>query len=372
MRVLHVGDLKMPSLIKVTGLENLKFPAAPPACLPSAAPPAHQTSAAKANDAQAGRLDVQDRSNGGLNVLNFERGAHQTTFNGSWYRGKHTNFIPCKAELQEPDAVDKYILAGWLPRRPFINKAVPITAFGSCFAAHISEHLLAAGYNVFGRNLDLDAHIIRFGEGMVNTFSIRQQFEWALHEREFPENLWFGAHKEIAAVDPAIRAQTYEIMRATKVFIITLGLSEIWYDKTSGDAFWRAIPAHLFDERRHGFRLSTPGENYDNLAAILRLIRRLHADASVIFTLSPIPLMATFRPVSCLTANSVSKATLRVAIDQLMRDHQYDERLYYFPSYEIVTEFFTDPRDEDNRHVRPELVAFVMETFRRHYCLGDC
>ncbi len=362
----------MPSLIKVTGLENLKFPAAPPACLPSAAPPAHQTSAAKANDAQAGRLDVQDRSNGGLNVLNFERGAHQTTFNGSWYRGKHTNFIPCKAELQEPDAVDKYILAGWLPRKPFINKAVPITAFGSCFAAHISEHLLAAGYNVFGRNLDLDAHIIRFGEGMVNTFSIRQQFEWALHEREFPENLWFGAHKEIAAVDPAIRAQTYEIMRATKVFIITLGLSEIWYDKTSGDAFWRAIPAHLFDERRHGFRLSTPGENYDNLAAILKLIRRLHADASVIFTLSPIPLMATFRPVSCLTANSVSKATLRVAIDQLMRDYQHDERLYYFPSYEIVTEFFTDPRDEDNRHVRPELVAFVMETFRRHYCLGDC
>jgi GSCFA family len=319
---------------------------------------------------QAVRLELEGQShNAALDLIKFERGGRQATFNGSWYRGAHTNFIPCKTELREPDAVDKYILAGWLPPKPFIDRQAPITAFGSCFAMHISDHLASAGYNVYGRHLGLDAHIIRFGEGMVNTFAIRQQFEWALREREFPENLWFGAHKEIAAVDPAIRAQTYEIMRATRVFIITLGLSEIWYDKTSGDAFWRAIPAHLFDERIHGFRLSTPAENYDNLAAILGLIRKLRADAKVIFTLSPIPLMATFRPVSCLTANSVSKATLRVAIDQLMRDRPHDEGLHYFPSYEIVTELFTDPREDDNRHVRPELVAFVMETFRRHYCM---
>src|SRR5215472_1605415 len=362
----------MASLIKVTGLENLGTPSAAPACSSSPEASAHDRSATRSDNTPAARLNVENHPKGGLTVIRLERGDHQATFNGSWYRGEHTNFIPSKAELQEPDAVDKYILAGWLPRRPFINKTVPITAFGSCFAAHISEYLLAAGYKVFGRNLDLDAHIIRFGEGMVNTFAIRQQLEWALHEREFAENLWFGAHKEIAALDPAIRAQTYEIIHATKVFIITLGLSEIWYDKTSGDAFWRAIPAHLFDAKRHGFRLSAPAENYENLVAILRLIRRLHADASVIFTLSPIPLMATFRPVSCLTANSVSKAILRVAIDQLMQDYRKDEGLYYFPSYEIVTEFLTDPRGEDNRHVRPELVRFVRDTFRRHYCLKDC
>ena len=300
-----------------------------------------------------------------------ERDGHSAVFHGSWYRGKHTNFIASKAELRAPDAVDKFILQGWLPKAPFLGKRTPITAFGSCFAAHLTRYLTERGYNVFGRDLDRQAHIVRFGEGMVNSFAIRQQFEWALGEREFPENLWFGPNKEIAAVDPRIRASTREIIRATEVFVITLGLSEIWYDKESGDAFWRAIPAALFDERRHGFRLSTVAENHANLVAIVELARKLRPDAKVVFTLSPIPLVATFRPVSCLTANAVSKGVLRVAVDQLMQERAGDERLYYFPSYEIVNELFVDPREEDNRHIKPEVVAFIMETFCRHYCVAE-
>ena len=37
--------------------------------------------------------------------------------------------------------------------------------------------------------------------------------------------------------------------------------------------------------------------------------------ASVVLTLSPVPLAATFRGVSCVTANAASKATLRAAVD---------------------------------------------------------
>src|SRR5436190_10011569 len=146
----------------------------------------------------------------------FRRGIHETTFHGSWFRGSHTFFLPAKAELQDADAVDKFILHGWLPKSPFIKKTTPITAFGSCFAAHISDYLIGREYKVFGRDLGLQAHIIRFGEGIVNTFAIRQQFEWALNEREFPENLWFGPNKEIATLDPAIRSQTYEILNSTE------------------------------------------------------------------------------------------------------------------------------------------------------------
>src|SRR5438128_317297 len=131
----------------------------------------------------------------------FRRGDHEAIFNGSWYRGEHTSFLPSKAELRDADAVEKFVLKGWLPHQPFIKKNSPVTAFGSCFAEYISDFLIARGYNVFGRNLNLHAHIIRFGEGIVNTFAVRQQFEWALNEREFPSNLWFGANKEIVALD---------------------------------------------------------------------------------------------------------------------------------------------------------------------------
>jgi hypothetical protein len=301
--------------------------------------------------------------------LIVRRDGHVARFHGSWYRGPHTNFIPSKAQLREPDAVDRYILHGWTPGAPFIDRASRITAFGSCFAQHLTKYLHDAGYNVLGKHLNLSSHIIHFGEGMVNTFAIRQQLEWALEDKEFSENLWFGEHKEIALVDPRIKAETKEIIASTEVFVITLGLSEIWYDKASGEAFWRAIPSYLFDPNRHGFRVSSCEENLANLVRIRDLIRRVRPGAKIIFTLSPVPLMATFRPISCLTASSVSKAILRVAVDQLMRDCAGDRDLFYYPSYEIVKELFVDPYEADNRHPTPEIVAFIMKTFERHYCI---
>jgi hypothetical protein len=149
------------------------------------------------------------------------------------------------------------------------------------------------------------------------------------------------------------------------VFILTLGLSEVWYDKTTGDVFWRAIPSDSFDAGRHGFRVSTVAENLDNLRTIVALVRKHRPGARVVLTLSPVPLVATFRPVSCVSANSVSKSVLRVAIDELMREGV--PGLYYFPSYEIVTSYFRDPYALDNRHVRPEVVATIMAAFARHY-----
>ncbi|MGG2367989.1 GSCFA domain-containing protein, partial [Salmonella enterica] len=79
--------------------------------------------------------------------------------------------------------------------------------------------------------------------------------------KAFPENLWFSERKEIASIDPAVQRETREIILNTDLFILTLGLSEIWYDKRNGEALWRAVPAHLFDERIHGFRVSSHQEN---------------------------------------------------------------------------------------------------------------
>ena len=76
---------------------------------------------------------------------------------------------------------------------------------------------------------------------------------------------------------------------------------------------------------------------------------------------------ATFRPVSCITANSVSKASLRLAIEYLMDEVGEDPKLHYFPSYEIVLNFVEDPMGVDLRHPRPETVDFVMQTFKRSY-----
>ena len=78
------------------------------------------------------------------------------------------------------------------------------------------------------------------------------------------------------------------------------------------------------------------------------------------------PLVATFRPISCTSANSVSKAVLRVALDQMISKRAGDGEVSC-SSYKIVTRYFKDPYGLDNRHVRPAVVETIMEAFVRHY-----
>lgn len=296
----------------------------------------------------------------------------RAVFHGSWYRGPNTNFIPPKQVMRESeDGLAKFILQGWMPKKPFIKRDQLVTSFGSCFATHVTTFLDDHGFNVSLKDAKVEnSYVIRFGEGLANSFAVRQQLEWGFGERDFDDALWFGAHKEVAAPDPEVRAQTADLLNRTDVFIITLGVSEIWYDKQSGEVAWRAIPEQIFNEDRHGFRVSTVEENRDNLKAIRDIILRHRPDARIIFTLSPVPLMATFRDVSCVSASSVSKAVLRVAIDEFMRSlPEAQDDTYYYPSYEAIMHFFREPFMDDNRHPKQKYVQKVLHHFLRFFCV---
>ena len=85
-------------------------------------------------------------------------------------------------------------------------------------------------------------------------------------------------------------------------------------------------------------------------------------------TLSPVPLKATFREISCMSADCVSKSVLRVAIDQVMADRPAG--VYYWPSFEIVKS--AGPSlpwpaygfdDRNPRHVTRYLVSEIVDAF---------
>jgi hypothetical protein len=212
--------------------------------------------------------------------------------------------------------------------------------------------------------------VVACGEGMVNSFVIRQQFEWAWEGKVFDQPLWHGYKAESYGYDPEVQAETRRIFDETDVFILTFGLSEVWYDEPTGNVFWRTIPKDAYDPARHKFRVSTVEENRDNLRAIYRLIRAHRPDAKIIFTLSPIPLIATFRDVACLTANSVSKSVLRVAIDEVVREVRDEGALFYWPSYELVTDVFAQPFKPDRRHPEGEVLDYIMTLFEHAWCDG--
>jgi hypothetical protein len=324
-------------------------------------------------------------------ILEYQQGdAPRRQAHSVWYRGEHCNWLADKTNLREPDAIYKYILKGWLPNQPFIEKAkTRITAFGSCFAKYVTRFLYNNGYKVAAPSMDdggtARAHVIAQGEGLVNSYAVLGQFEWAWENKVPKEDIWHGWEGELCEPDPEVQESTRYLFNNTDVFIITLGLSEVWYNKVTGEAFWRAVPSAQFDPERHGFKVASTEDNYSNIWRICHLIHKNRPDAKVIFTVSPVPLIATFRPVSCATANSVSKANLRSAVDQLMRYVEvaspWGGKIFYWPSYEIVTnwvdlapgikgisELKSQAYEEDNRHVEQYVINTIMREFHRCYC----
>ncbi len=290
----------------------------------------------------------------------------------AWFRGSTVNRRPSLAKMTKVDDMVKSVLHGWEPEQPFITPDTKITAFGSCFAANVSNWLAERNFRVLTREAEnSNAYVVSMGEGMVNSFAIRQQFEWAWENQVFDQPLWHGYKAEDFGYDEEVRLKTKEIFDDTDVFILTFGLSEVWYDEPTGNVFWRTVPKDAYDPSRHKFRVSSVEENRDNIDAIYQLIRKHRPDAKIIMTLSPVPLIATFRDVSCISANAVSKATLRVALDEVLRDRKDEGFLHYWPSYELVMDVLRQPFQSDNRHPVRESLDYIMTLFEHVWCEGD-
>ncbi|MBL0372281.1 GSCFA domain-containing protein [Rhizobium sp. KVB221] len=290
----------------------------------------------------------------------------KTTY--TFFRGDTANFHPTDESLTRSGFLRDYVVNGLLPDVPPISKETPIVPFGSCFASNIQQYLVDRGYNVLTKT-GRKNYISWMGDGMVNTFAILQQFEWAWEGKVPQVDLWHGYKAEVFGYDEAVRQSTVDMLNECDVFIITLGLSEVWFDEPTQSVFWRAVPKENFDPARHKFRVSSVAENSSNLERIRLLIRKYRPDARLIFTLSPVPLTATFRDMSCISANAVSKSVLRAAIDEFMQGPAgTDTYTHYFPSYEVVTGLFMSPFMEDRKHPHAHVIDINMRIFEKYFC----
>jgi hypothetical protein len=306
------------------------------------------------------------------NIPNFEitmNGVSQIAHH-TWFRGDNCNYNPVVENMRSETSTFEYVLQGWTPKTPLISPSTKVVAFGSCFANNITEWLAKRSFSVLTQKdgNKSSSYVVRFGEGMVNSFVILQQFEWALENKQPAADLWPSYDAKSFGYDEVARKDTYDLFMAAEVFIITLGLSEVWYDELTSGVFWRAVPQDKYDPSRHKFRVTTVDENRANLLAICALIKRHRPTAKVIFTMSPIPLVATFRPNSCITSNSVSKAILRTSIDETLRLINQPDQFFYWPSYELVLDVFSDRWKPDRRHVKSEIIDFIMALFMQVWC----
>ena len=282
------------------------------------------------------------------------------------------NLYPSQQQLEQINAVDTFIMEGLIPAEPFITRKDTIATIGSCFTGNVSTFLRHNGFDVPILNKDYGGNLSTgsFSDEVFNTYLLRYLFELAYGETPIHGDDYdvVNQHNRKTVFSVSDIRETFA--RAT-VFIITLGLSEVWYNKKTGKVYKTAKSVGEYDSELHDFRLTSVQENFDNIDYVYNAIRQNNPSAQIIFTLSPVPLKATFRQIAAAPANSVSKAILRVALDQLSTEYNRDSRLHYFPSYELITDCLPNPFGPDRRYVNKKTVNFAMTLFARHYVVHE-
>lgn len=140
--------------------------------------------------------------------------------------------------------------------------------------------------------------------------------------------------------------------------MITLGTAWIYEDSETGKvvANCHKLPSARFNRRRLNV-----GEIVGELSEVMLQLREQIPDLQVIFTVSPVRHWK-----DGARENTVSKSTLHLAIDELVKKFSFTG---YFPAFEIVMDELRDYRfyDTDMLHPSAKAVDYIWQRFSDLY-----
>lgn len=237
-----------------------------------------------------------------------------------------------------------------------IDHSAKIFALGSCFAERVSERLAKAKFSVTTNPFGV----------LFNPFSVASAIERLDNARSFAvcdisegrEGFFsFDAHSSLdgatnteafANLNRAV-AQGSKALHDADWVILTFGTAWVYEKDGRVVANCHKQPASIFERRR--LSVAEIVERYTPLfEGVLR-------EKRVLLTVSPVRHLG-----DGLQENSVSKATLRLAVEELVAQY---ENAYYFPSFEIAMDDLRDYRyyGEDMVHPSKVAVDYIWERF---------
>jgi len=293
----------------------------------------------------------------------------------------------------EPHAVDPVVTTKFR-----ISRSERVATAGSCFAQHISRRLSSIGFNYYvtecGSELVPEERSKRgfgvFSARYGNIYTVGQLlqlFEEAVGIRAKSERAWLREDGRYVdpfrpTVEPAgfdspdavLRAREHhmeyvkQVFLDADIFVYTLGLTECWVSNSSGDIFPLApgVAGGCYDPELYGFVNNSINDIAVDLRSFLSQLKSVNPKVSVLLTVSPVPLVATYENRHVLVSTTYSKSVLRVAAEMAMSEFAWVD---YFPSYEIITGNFNMGRyfEEDMREINSAGVSHAMRCFLRNY-----
>lgn len=267
---------------------------------------------------------------------------------------------------------------------------------GSCFAQHVTRHMKLAGLVPYvaepahpfikvSRPEQVTSYE-QFSARYGNVYTARQGVELAqqaagtkpiINDLVEEDGRWFDllrpsvskygfASREEAIADRVHHLHCVRNMfKNIDVFVFTLGLTECWQHAELGHTY-PACPGtirgsyHADQHRFHNFGFA---EVVSDLEVLIEVARTLNPALKFIFTVSPVPLVATRTNENVIVASAYSKAVLRAAVGEVTNRHDFVE---YFPSFEIISQpasfgqyLASDLRDANERGIGHVMSCFL-------------
>lgn len=233
---------------------------------------------------------------------------------------------------------------------------------GSCFTENIGTQM---------SDLNYDVDINPFGI-LYNPVSVANGVRILLEKKDFKDadliqnnGLWhsFFHHGRFSDVDKKKVLDkincginfSSDYLKTTDYLFITFGTAWVYKFNNTGET---VSNCHKFPNKQfERVRLSV-AEIVDNYCHLVDEIKNINPGVKIIFTLSPIRHWK-----DGATENQRSKATLLLAIDQIIKNRK--DSCNYFPSYEIVMDELRDYRfyAEDMLHISDVAINHIWGKF---------
>ena len=251
--------------------------------------------------------------------------------------------------------------------KPFdrrIDHSQTILSLGSCFASNVAERLSRAKFCVTSSPTGILFNPESIAATLDRFDAVARGDNGALPAAEdlaYGNERWFSydfhsdfsttdATDALAAMQEAVRHGA-QALKDAQVVILTFGTAFVFRNKQSGD-----VVANCHKQQQALFQREMMSA--EQIATrYISLMQGPLAGKQVIFTVSPVRHLT-----DGLEQNSLSKATLRVAVDVIQKACP---NAYYFPSYEIVMDELRDYRfyADDMTHPSRMAIDYIWERF---------
>jgi len=244
-----------------------------------------------------------------------------------------------------------------------IDYSSKLLLIGSCFSENIYKNLNYFKFNAFSNPFGI----------LFNPVAIESLITNAINQKKYTENdifelneRWhcFDAHSDLSAVNKTELLQNLNIeiistnqqIATSTHLIITLGTSFVYRfietDTIVGNC-------HKVPQKKFLKELLSVEEIKASLENICTLIKDINPTVNIIFTVSPVRHLK-----DGFVENSQSKVHLLATIHQIIDKRN---KLYYFPSYEIMLDDLRDYRfyTSDMIHPNETAINYIWEQFKQ-------